>query len=136
MNGPKLRLFTLIFLFGATILVPVLLPAIATADCGAHVRDYDRGSSGSDLLSCDNSAVRDCERCNVRDCVTCDDRDYDRPVARNGYRCNAIDYNRTSVCDYDRSAVRDYDRSSVRDCDYYPIRYGCDIYGCYWVPVY
>ena len=44
MNGTKLGFFALIFLFSATILVPVLLTDIASADCGAYV---------GDLLRCD-----------------------------------------------------------------------------------
>jgi hypothetical protein len=65
MDGRKLGVFALMFLFGATILVPVLLPDIARADCGAYVRNYnscDHCAYDGDLLRCDGCAVRDLDR--------------------------------------------------------------------------
>ena len=109
MNRTKLGFFVLIFLVGATLLVPVLLTGIASASCGVCVADYDR------------CAVRDYERCAVRD--------YDR--------CAVRDYDRCSVRDYDRCSVRDYERCAVRDCDRCDrcasvSEYRCDLYSCSW----
>ena len=71
MNRTKLGFFVLIFLVGATLLVPVLLTGIASASCGVCVADYDR------------CAVRDYERCAVRDCDRCD-----RCASVSEYRCD------------------------------------------------
>ncbi len=81
MNSAKLGSFALIFLFGATILVPVLLTDIAAADCGAYVRDCDgcgRCAYVGDLLRCDVCALGDYDRSAVRDCDHC----------ASEYRCN------------------------------------------------
>ena len=81
MNGTKLGFFTLIFIFGAIILVPVLLTDMASADCGAYVRDDDgcgRCAYDGDLLRCDGCAVPDYDRSAVRDCDHCTSE----------YRCN------------------------------------------------
>ena len=74
MNAAKLGFFAPIFLVGSVILVPVLVPHTASADCGACVRDCDRCAFEGDLLRCggcagreyDGSAVpplRDCDHC-------------------------------------------------------------------------
>jgi len=82
MNSTKLGFFALIFLFGAIILVPVLSPVIASADCGANAGDYDRGDHcafNGDLLRCDGSgAVHEYDQSAARDCDHC--------VSE--YRCN------------------------------------------------
>jgi len=82
MNSTKFGLFALIFLFGATILVPTLLPDIASADCGANVRDcdrcVDRCAYDGDLLRCDSGAVRDYDRGAAGYCENC----------ASEYRCN------------------------------------------------
>ena len=89
MNGTKLGFFALIFLFSATILVPVLLTDVASADCGAYVRDYDGCAQCAfvgDLLRCgscaagvyDGNAIGDYDRSAVSDCDNCNSE----------YRCN------------------------------------------------
>jgi hypothetical protein len=70
MNGTKLGFFALIFLFGTTILVPVLLTDVASADCGAYVSDYQSCGQCAyvgDLLRCDGSAAGDYDRGAVRE---------------------------------------------------------------------
>ena len=65
MNGTKLGFFAVIFLFGTTILVPVLLTDVASADCGAYVSDYQSCGQCAyvgDLLRCDGSAAGDYDR--------------------------------------------------------------------------
>jgi len=83
MNRTKLGFFVLIFLFGATLLVPVLLTGIASASCGAYARDYDR------------CAVRDYNRTAVRDCDRCD-----RCSSVSEYRCdlNSCSWTRDYGC--------------------------------------
>ncbi len=81
MNVTKLGFFAMIFLFGATIVVPVLLTDVASADCGAYVSDHEscvQCAYVGDLLRCDGNAPGDYDRGAVRD------RDH-RVVA---YRCN------------------------------------------------
>jgi len=124
-NRTKLGFFVLIFLVGATLLVPVLLTGIASASCGVCVADYDR------------CAVRDYERCAVRDYDRCAVRDYERCAVRDYDRCAVRDYDRCSVRDYDRCSVRDYERCAVRDCDRCDrcasvSEYRCDLYSCSW----
>jgi len=70
MNGTKLGFFAVIFLFGTTILVPVLLTDVASADCGAYVSDYQSCGQCAyvgDLLRCDGSAAGDYDRGAVRE---------------------------------------------------------------------
>jgi hypothetical protein len=81
MNATKLGFFALIFLFSATILVPVVLTDIASADCGAYVSDYNgcgRCAYVGDLLRCDGYAAGDYDRSAFRDCDHC----------AGEYRCN------------------------------------------------
>lgn len=83
MNGTKLGFFGLIFLFGAVILVPVVLAGIASADCGICSNDCDRyyrcAYDGNDLLRCDSSPVSDYDYSAVRD--------YDRNAVRHCDNC-------------------------------------------------
>jgi len=70
MNCTKLGFFAVIFLFGTTILVPVLLTDVASADCGAYVSDYQSCGQCAyvgDLLRCDGSAAGDYDRGAVRE---------------------------------------------------------------------
>ena len=74
MNSTKFGFFALIFLFGLTILVPVLLTNIALADCGVYAHDYDRCDRcafDGDLLRCDGCAIRDYDLSVVRNCDHC-----------------------------------------------------------------
>ena len=112
MNRTKLGFFVLIFLFGATLLVPVLLTGIASASCGAYARDYDRCA----VRDYDRCAVRDYNRTAVRDCDRCVDRcAYDGDLLR---------------CD--SGAVRDYDRGAAGYCENCASEYRCNLYGCAW----
>jgi hypothetical protein len=84
MNGTKLGFFALIFLFGATMLAPVLVTGIASADCGSFVRD------------CDNRPVE--YHCSyVGDVLRCDGG------------CALRDYDGSTLSYYDGNAVRDRD---------------------------
>jgi hypothetical protein len=82
MNGAKFGSISLMLLFAAMVLVPVLAPQIASADCGgACVRDYDRCAHcvyEGDLLRCGSCNFRDYDRGSIRDCDTCFSE----------YRCN------------------------------------------------
>ena len=91
MNRTKLGFFVLIFLFGATLLVPVLLTGIASASCGAYARDYDRCA----VRDYDRCAVRDYNRTAVRDCDRCD-----RCSSVSEYRCdlNSCSWTRDYGC--------------------------------------
>ncbi len=74
MNGTKLGFFALIFLFGATMLVPMLLTDIAAADCGVYTHDYDRCDHcafDGDLLRCYDCSIRDYDLSAARDCDHC-----------------------------------------------------------------
>ena len=84
MNITKFGFFALMVLFGAAILIPVLLPGIASADCGANGCSYDRGEQCAfhgDLLRCEsNGTVGDFDRTVLRDCDNCSNH--------NEYRCS------------------------------------------------
>jgi hypothetical protein len=87
MNYSKLGFMTLIFLIGATILVPVFSVDIASASCGAcaaagdhdryggcAVRDYDRHDSG-DCGSCERCSTTSHFSCGVYRCSWVPDLD-------------------------------------------------------------
>ena len=115
MNGRKLSFFTLIFFFGATILVPVLSSDSASADCGAYVRDYDgcgRCVYDGELLRCGDFAVRDCY--SLHDC--------DRSGV---FSCAAsLECDRSGALECVRSAG--VWQHCVRE-------YRCNLCGCTWI---
>ncbi|MGA2403674.1 MAG: hypothetical protein ABSG91_18525 [Syntrophobacteraceae bacterium] len=132
MNGRKPGLFALIFLFGATLLVPAFLTDIASAQCTwldnltivqgiYNPNDYKWQGTWDPRFDPDWQAhygvtyARDCDRCErsaVRDCDDCGHR-----AVRDCDRCG-------------HNAVRDCDRCA-RSPDVSGFR--CDLYGCAWV---
>jgi hypothetical protein len=104
MNGTKLSINTLIFIFGATILVPVLLTGVAYADCGVCMSDWGGCAPcayKADLLRCDLFTASDCDR------------------------CAGLDGNRAFDVDHHRGAVVNASNRSTE--------YRCDLYGCAWI---
>jgi len=74
MNAAKLGSLALILFIGSIILVPALLPHIASADCGPSVNSSgcsDHCAYVGDLLRCGGCAVPDYDRTAVRDCDNC-----------------------------------------------------------------
>ncbi len=71
MNHTKLGLFALVLLFGATILVPVLLTGTASAECSSCACNTSPALIGcaydGDVLHCDACALRDYDQSAARD---------------------------------------------------------------------